>query len=206
MTPLFPLTLSGRHGRLEALDLRHRDALVAAASEDRATYAFTGVPRDVAGAERYIRTALDDAARGLACPFATVEAGSGRVVGSTRFGAIERWAWPTPQPPHDGPDAVEIGWTWLAASAQRTAINTEAKLLMLTHAFEVWGVRRVTLKTDARNARSRANIERVGATLDGVLRAHMPAFDGDGVRHSAVYSMLAEEWPSRKERLGARLR
>ena len=76
---------------------------------------------------------------------------------------------------------------------------------MLTHAFEVWGVRRVTLKTDARNARSRANIERVGATLDGVLRAHMPAYDG-GVRDSAVYSLLADEWPARKERLVARLR
>jgi RimJ/RimL family protein N-acetyltransferase len=205
MRPLFPVTLEGRYVRLEALSARHRDALLAAASEDRATYVFTGVPGDVEGAERYIRAALDEAERGGACPFATVDARSGRVVGSTRFGAIERWTWPAPQPPSDGPDAVEIGWTWLARSAQRTGINTEAKLLMLTHAFEVWGVRRVTLKTDARNARSRANIERVGATLDGVLRAHMPAYDG-GVRDSAVYSLLADEWPACKARLVARLR
>lgn len=205
MRPVFPVTLEGRHVRLEPLSTRHRDALLAAATEDRATYALTGVPHDVESADRYIHAALEEAGRGNACPFATVDLGSGRVVGSTRFGSIERWSWPTPRPPREGPDAVEIGWTWLAHSAQRTAINTEAKLLMLAHAFEVWGVRRVTLKTDARNARSRANIERVGATLDGVLRAHMPAFDG-GVRDSAVYSLLAEEWPARKEKLLARLR
>jgi len=204
MKPVFPVTLEGRYVRLEPLSAPHRDALLAAANEDRATYTFTGVPRDIEGAERYIRAALDDAERGQACPFATVDAGSGRVVGSTRFGSIERWTWPAPQPPRDGPDAVEIGWTWLARSAQRTAINTEAKLLMLTHAFEVWAVRRVTLKTDERNARSRGNIERVGGTLDGILRAHMPAFDG-GVRNSAVYSLLADEWPARKARLVARL-
>lgn len=205
MEPLFPLTLEGRHVRLEPLSAQHRDALLAAASEGRATYTFTGVPADVEGAERYIRAALAEAERGAACPFATVDRASGRVVGSTRFGAIERWAWPAPQPPPAGPDAVEIGWTWLAESAQRTALNTEAKLLMLAHAFEVWRVRRVTLKTDARNARSRANIERVGARLDGVLRAHMPAYDG-GVRDSAVYSLLTDEWPTARARLLARLR
>ena len=98
------------------------------------------------------------------------------------------------------PDAVEIGSTWLAPSAQRTAINTHAKLLMLTHAFEAWAVLRVTLKTDARNLRSRAAIERIGARFDGVLRAHMPAFDG-GVRDTAFYSIVAVEWPELRRAL-----
>src|SRR5207302_6292315 len=125
----------------------------------------------------WIDLALAEAARGQAVPFATVDKERGRVVGSTRFANLERWQWvhPPVEPRALGPDAVEIGWTWLAQSAQRTYVNTEAKLLMLTHAFEVWRVRRVTFKTDARNARSRANIERVGARLDGIWRAHMPA-------------------------------
>ncbi len=99
---------------------------------------------------------------------------------------------------------MEIGWTWLAADAQRTALNTEAKLLMLAHAFESWRVVRVNLRTDARNARSRAAIERLGARLDGILRAHVPASDG-GVRDTTTYSLLAAEWPAAKARLEARL-
>ena len=140
-------------------------------------------------------------------PFATVDKVRARVVGSTRFGNIECWSWPGApvEPLPHGPDAVEIGWTWLAASAQRTYVNSEAKLLMLGHAFDVWRVRRVTLKTDARNARSRANIERIGCRFDGILRAHMAAWDG-GIRDSAFYSMLAEEWPAAREKLRARLR
>jgi RimJ/RimL family protein N-acetyltransferase len=116
---------------------------------------------------------------------------------------IERWRWPSPRPEPAplGPDAVEIGATWLAHSAQRTAINTEAKLLMLRHAFEIWRVYRVTLLTDARNLRSRAAIERLGARCDGILRGHMPAFDGSGVRDSACYSILASEWRSVRARL-----
>jgi len=121
------------------------------------------------------------------------------VVGSTRFGNLERWT-----RGEDRIDAVEIGWTWLTPSAQRTVVNTEAKLLMLGHAFESWRVHRVTLKTDARNARSRAAIERLGAKLDGLLRAHMPATD-DTLRTSAVYSILAGEWPEVRARLIARL-
>ena len=99
---------------------------------------------------------------------------------------------------------VEIGWTWLAAAAQRTPINTEAKLLMLTHAFETWRVHAVKLNTDARNARSRAAIERIGARFDGVLRAHRPASDG-GIRDTAAFSLLEAEWPAAKRHLLARL-
>lgn len=170
---MFPLTLDGKSVRLEALSLAHVEALVAAASESRATYGLTQVPDGVAAMTVYVEEALADAGRGLAVPFATVDKRGGRVVGSTRFGNLERWRWHCPPvaPVPTGPDAVEIGWTWLAQSAQRTHVNSEAKLLMLTHAFEVWRVRRVSLKTDARNARSRANIERVGGRLDGVLRA-----------------------------------
>jgi RimJ/RimL family protein N-acetyltransferase len=207
MESLFPLTLEGRHVRMEPLSHGHLDGLVAAANEERATYALTRVPATPERMAAYVEEALAEARRGGAVPFATVDMQGGRVVGSTRFGNVEWWSWPGPAaaPVPSGPDAVEIGWTWLAASAQRTHVNTEVKLLMLRHAFEQWGVRRVTLKTDARNARSRANIERVGAQLDGILRAHMPAYDG-GVRASAVYSILAADWPSVRERLSARLR
>lgn len=207
MDPLFPVTLDGARVRLEPLSPAHVDGLVAAAGESRATYALTRVPPDAAAMAAYVEAALAEAARGQAVPFATVDKVRGRVVGSTRFCNLERWPWPdAPAPPVPrGPDAVEIGWTWLGASAQRTYVNTEAKLLMLDHAFGVWGVRRVSLKTDVRNARSRANIERLGCRLDGILRAHMPAADG-GVRDSAYYSLLASEWPAARARLAARLR
>jgi RimJ/RimL family protein N-acetyltransferase len=130
------------------------------------------------------------------------------VVGSTRFGNVERWQWPPGDPrqrPVEQPDAVEIGWTWLAERAQRTGLNREAKLLLLGHAFETWRCHRVTLKTDARNLRSRAGIEGIGGKLDGILRAHMPAADG-GIRDTAIYSIVAAEWPAVKARLIERLR
>jgi RimJ/RimL family protein N-acetyltransferase len=200
------LTLENALVRLEPLSAAHVDALVAAASESRATYSLTQVPVGRDAMLRYVESALADVERGTAVPFATFDKQGGRVVGSTRFGNIERWDWPEkPMPPiPDGPDAVEIGWTWLAQSAQRTHVNSAAKLLMLTQAFEVWRVRRVTLKTDARNARSRANIERVGGRLDGILRAHSPAWDG-GVRDTAIFSILPPEWPAVRQRLSARL-
>jgi RimJ/RimL family protein N-acetyltransferase len=204
---LFPLTLDGARVRLEALTRAHLPGLVAAASESRATFGLTLVPDGLPAMTAWFETAMAEAERGAQVPFATVDKARGRVVGSTRFCNLERWSWPLAPvaPLPRGPDAVEIGWTWLGASAQRTYVNTEAKLLMLGHAFDVWGVRRVTLKTDARNARSRANIERIGCRFDGVLRAHMPAWDG-AIRDSAFYSMLASEWPEARERLRARLR
>lgn len=204
---MYPLTLEGHGARLEPLSISHVGALVVAASEARITYGLTQVPDGPEAMKRYIEHALAEAESGNAVPFATVDLVRARVVGSTRFCAIERWSWPGPPSPPvpRGPDAVEIGWTWLAESAQRTHVNTAAKLLMLTHAFETWRVRRVNLKTDARNTRSRANIERVGAKLDGILRAHKPASDG-GVRDSAMYSLLASEWPNARARLTSRLR
>lgn len=201
------MTLAGRFVRLEPISRAHVDGLVAAASESRDTYGLTFVPSDGESMAAYVDAALAGATRGDMVPFATVDARTNQIVGSTRFCNIERWAWTSPVPEPVSPvgiDAVEIGWTWLAASAQRTAVNTEAKLLMLAHAFDVWRVRCVRLKTDARNARSRANIERVGARLDGIIRAHMPAADGI-TRDSALYSLLSAEWPAARDRLSARL-
>lgn len=205
MTALEQPTLSGTHVRLEPLSLEHLDDLVAVARGPRETYRLTFVPEGSDAMRKYIQTALLLRDAGAAVPFATVRLADGGVVGSTRFGNLEYWAWPAgARSPPDPPDAVEIGWTWLAADAQRTAINTEAKLLMLAHAFERWHVRRVNLRTDSRNVRSRTAIERLGAKLDGILRAHMPAADG-GVRDTASYSILAEEWPAAKERLSKKL-
>ena len=146
--------------------------------------------------------------RGNMFPFATIDRATGRVVGSTRFGNIESWNWPVGNPHQRGehlPDVVEIGWTWLAPDAQRTGINAEAKLLMLTHAFESWMVHRVSFRTDRRNERSRVAVERLGARFDGMVRAAQIAYDGT-IRDSAVYSILDSEWPEVKERIEGRLR
>jgi RimJ/RimL family protein N-acetyltransferase len=197
MQPVRPVCLADAVVELRPLTLDHVDAIARAASV-RDTYGLTLVPEGEAGARAFIEAGLADQARGVSLPFATFDVRAGRIVGSTRFMCIERWTWPPPGSPlqraPENPDVVEIGSTWLAAEAQRTAINTHAKLLMLRHAFEAWEVRRVMLKTDARNVRSRRAIERIGARFDGVLRAHMPAFDG-GVRDTAFYSILASEWP-----------
>ena len=155
----------------------------------------------------YVERAIALRESGQAVPYATVRRDDARIVGSTRFASVERWEWPAGSRharPETIPDAIEIGWTWLAGSAQRTAVNTEAKLLMLGLAFERWRVHRVTLKTDVRNARSRANIERIGGKLDGVWRAQMPAADG-GVRDTAFYSIVAAEWSDVQNRLESKL-
>ncbi len=205
MTIVAPLTLTGRHVRLEPLASEHAPALLAAAEEARGTFTFTLVPADLAGFEAYVQTALGERERGESMPF-VVRDGAGTIVGSTRYMMIEHWSWPGPplEPVPSGPDALEIGFTWYAERVQRTALNTEAKLLLCTHAFDVWSVRRITWKTDARNGRSRAGIERLGAKLDGVLRAHRAAADGV-VRDTAFYSMLRSEWPEARARLTARL-
>ena len=209
MPVLAPITLAGAHVRLEPLARAHEPALVAAAtSGSRATYAFTWVPSTATEAAAYIEEALKLHAAGKALPFATLDAQTGRVVGSTRYLNVEFWAWPPGSPLQRGekrPDVVEIGATWLAPAAQRTPINTEAKLLMLTHAFEVWRVHRVSLMTDARNMRSRAAILRLGATFDGIIRAARVAVDGV-IRDTAAFSILEAEWPAVKDGLERRLR
>jgi N-acetyltransferase len=204
-------TLQGPHVRLEPLNEEHIPALVEAASLDRRTYQWTYTPDGLEQMTDYVHDALAKVASGAHVAFATVRraaepTGSDRVVGATRFCEIAYWQWP-PGATHqrDGvPDVVDIGFTWLAGPAQRTNVNTEAKLLMLTHAFEVWRVHRVALQTDVRNERSRAAIERIGGRLDGIMRADRPGAD-DTVRTSARFSIVSSEWPEVKARLTARL-
>ncbi|MBZ5667484.1 MAG: GNAT family N-acetyltransferase [Acidobacteriia bacterium] len=196
------LVLAGRHVRLEPLELRHVDGLVAAAAGDRSLYQWSPVPQNTAEATSYVETALAWQDAGSAVSFATVRQSDGVVIGSTRFFNLERWAWPPGHALHgrSTPDACEIGYTWLTRSAIRTAANTEAKLLMLTYAFETWQVLRVCLHTDVRNQRSRAAIERIGGKFEGILRAHRMAADFIA-RDSARFSIVAAEWPEAQQRL-----
>jgi N-acetyltransferase len=205
-----PVVLEGRFVRLEPLRESHIPALLAAAAEDRTNYQWANVPDGPEEMADFVADALRKGALGVHMAFATVrrgaDGGPDTVVGATRFYDIDVWTWP-PGSTHqrrDIPDAVDIGHTWLSGLVQRTSVNTEAKFLMMEHAFEVWQVHRVGLKTDVRNARSRAAIERIGGQLDGILRGDRPGAD-DTVRTSARYSILAGEWPALKERLAARL-
>jgi N-acetyltransferase len=194
--------LEGRYVRLEPLEPSHVPALIAAAAADPALYRWSAVPRDEAEMRAYVEAATATHQAGSALPFATVRRSDGAVIGSTRFFLIEHWAWPEGHARHGrgAPDGCEIGYTWLTASAVRSAANTEAKLLMLSHAFETWQVLRVCLHTDARNQRSRAAIERIGGKFEGILRSHRLAADFIA-RDSARYSMVAAEWPELKLRL-----
>ena len=135
-------------------------------------------------------------------PFAIIQVEDNLVIGSTRFWNLERWSWPQGHPSHGRsvPDACEIGYTWLTQPAIRTASNTEAKILMLTHAFEQWRVLRVCFHTDVRNQRSRTALERIGGCFEGILRAHRMAADYTA-RDSVRYSIIASEWPAAKQRL-----
>ena len=194
--------LQGRHVRLEPLDRRHIAGLAAASAGHAELYRWSPVPQGEAEAARYVETALRWKAEGFALAFATVRVTDGLVIGSTRFFAIERWPWPEGHPFHNRPtpDACEIGYTWLAHSAIRTAANTEAKLLMLTYAFESWQAHRVCFHADVRNARSRAALERIGGKFEGILRAHRMAADYIP-RDSARFSIVAAEWPEAKQKL-----
>jgi RimJ/RimL family protein N-acetyltransferase len=199
-------TLTGAYVRLEPLAISHLDGLVAAAAADPALYQWSAVPVGREAALAYIETALAWREAGKAVPFATIRVADGVVLGSTRFFDIESWAWPEGHARHGRayPDVCEIGYTWLTRDAIRTAANTEAKLLMLAHAFEVWQVLRVCLHTDARNQRSQAAIERIGGKFEGVLRAHRMAADFTP-RDSYRYSIIAPEWQAAKQKIEDRL-
>nr|WP_198955744.1 MULTISPECIES: GNAT family protein [unclassified Frankia] len=187
--------------RLELLSHGHARDLMVSAEEDRSSYAFTWVPT-AAEVSGYIDAQLARAAAGSVVPYAQVAVATGRAVGATAYLEFRPW------PQGIGVCAVEVGFTWLASSAQGTGINTEAKLLLFGNAFERCGAARVDLKTDARNRRSRAAIEGVGCTFEGVLRnwskSWAPGEDGL-LRDSAMYSIIASEWPDRRTRLRARL-
>jgi len=200
---LEPFVLEGRHVRLEPLQLGHASALVTAADRDRSSYGFTPVPADVPAMERFIEGLLADAQRDTAVPFVQRRLADNELVGTTRF--LNMLWWPNRHTPAE----VEIGGTWLAADAQRSAINTEAKLLLLTHAFEVFEVFRVAIATDERNTRSRTAIERLGARFEGILRNHRPnagpLTEPGRPRNTAMHSIIDDEWPAIRDTLTERL-
>lgn len=199
-----PITLRGRHVTLRPLAVPDAAALREIASGPRETFAWANVP-SAEGVDAYVARALAAVARREALVFA-ICAGD-EVVGCTRLFDLQRWEWPEGKDPRAGQDvldACEIGYTWLAPRVQRTAVNTEAKLLLLRHAFETWRCFRVTIKTDERNQRSRRAIERLGARPDGILRWAHPAADGKP-RNTASYAVIAQEWPAVESRLSAAL-
>lgn len=178
--------------------MAHVPDLSRAVEEDRSSYGFTVVPEATDVAD-YITTQLE---RDGLTPFAQIRLQDDRAVGCTSLWDPRTW------PDRDELYAIEIGWTWLAASAQRTGINTEAKFLLLRYAFETLGVARVDLKTDARNERSRRAIERLGARFEGVLRNWSPSRapgEASQLRDSAMFSIIATEWPDVKSALRARI-
>jgi N-acetyltransferase len=193
--------LCGSLVRLEPLSTSHGADLAVSAEEDRGAYGFTRVPRAWEVGE-YLAAHFERAKNGTLVPFAQIRQSDGRAVGCTAYWDPRYW------PGRSELYAVEIGWTWLAASAQRTGINVEAKLLLLGYAFETLGVVRVDLKTDARNERSRHAIECLGAQFEGVLRhwsqSHAPGEDGL-LRDSAMFSVIAADWPATKATLRRRL-
>jgi RimJ/RimL family protein N-acetyltransferase len=188
-----PVTLGGRHARLEPLARAHLAGLAEVGLEEEL---WRWIPTAVRTGEEmaaYIETALNERERGVSLPFAIVEKATGRAIGSTRYANIDRTH-----------HRVEIGWTWVAREWQRTAINTEAKYLLLKHAFESLGCMRVELKTDSLNEKSRAAILRIGAKEEGIFRNHMITASGR-IRHTVYFSIIDSEWPAVKARLEAKL-
>ncbi len=189
-----PVTLEGAHVRLEPLTLAHVSGLCAVGLD---ADLWQWIPQPVRTPEEmqaYVAQALDERAEGRSMPFATIERATGTIVGSTRYGNIDL-----------ANRRVEIGWTWIGRPWQRTAVNTEVKLLMLSHAFDALGCIRVELKTDRLNERSRNAIRRLGASEEGTLRQHMVTAGGR-LRDTVYYSILDGEWPEVRSRLQDRLR
>jgi len=183
------LVLEGMHVRLEPLAKTHLAGLARIGLEEEL---WRWIPTPVRTQEEmaaYIETALDEQERAVSLPFAIIDRATGRAIGSTRYGSIDRTNY-----------RVEIGWTWVAREWQRTAVNTEAKYLLLKHAFETLGCMRVELKTDSLNERSRAAILRIGAREEGIFRNHMITSSGR-IRHTVYFSIIGSEWPAVKARL-----
>ena len=187
------VVLEGRHVRLEPLGPQHRADLEAAAAEDPDALRLGALLLTMEGWDAWFGEAAAGIADGRYVAWATVDTATGTAIGSTRFADIDV-----------GSERLEIGWTWLAPSRWRTAVNTEAKLLQLRYAFDELGAGRVALKTDGRNARSQAAIERLGGIREGTLRRHLRMPDGY-IRDTVYYSILRDEWPPIRARLEARL-
>jgi N-acetyltransferase len=189
-----PVMLEGHYVRLEPLTRKHIAGLSQIGLDEEL---WRWIPIPVQTPEQmaeYVETALREQAAGTALPFAQIEAATGKVIGSTRYANIERVH-----------RRVEIGWTWVAREWQRTAVNTEAKYLLLRHAFETLACNRVELKTDSLNAKSRAAILRIGAQQEGIFRNHMITASGR-LRHTVYFSILDSEWSAVKARLEERLK
>jgi N-acetyltransferase len=186
---LEPVTLEGRHVRLVPMAPEHVPALWEAANEPEIWRLTVSQVHNEVDMRRYVDDALRQQAEGTALPFVTTEAATGRVIGSTRLANADL-----------AHRRVEIGWTWIAAPWQRTAVNTEAKYLMLRHAFEALGMLRVEFKTDALNERSRRAILRIGAREEGILRKHQIT-EGGRNRDSVYFSVIDDEWPAVRARL-----
>lgn len=184
-----PVVLDGRNVRLDPLSFVHVPELCKVGLDDELWKITMTLIRNEGEMRNYVETALSLQAAGTALPFATIDKKNGRVAGSTRFGNIDK-----------NNKRVEIGWTWLGKEFQRTHVNTEAKYLMLKHAFEVWGCFRVEFKTDAINEKSRNALKRIGAKEEGILRRHQITATGR-VRDSIYYSILDHEWPEVKPML-----
>jgi RimJ/RimL family protein N-acetyltransferase len=191
--------LTGDLIRLEPLGYQHVPGLVAASAGGAELYRWSAVPQDEAAVRRYTETAVAGREAGTAVPFAVLRMADDTVIGSTRFWALDYWAWPDGRP-RTGPDTCEIGHTWLSPAAVRSGANTEMKRLMLTHAFEQWRVQSVCLHTDARNQRSRDAMHRIGARFEGILRSHRLGTDLTP-RNSARFSVTAADWPAVSRRL-----
>jgi RimJ/RimL family protein N-acetyltransferase len=187
------ITLEGTVVRLEPLRIEHLDALCQVGLDPEIWRWTHSNVRSRDDMQRYVETALTEQHRGAALPFATVERQGGLVVGSTRFGNIDM-----------ANRHLEIGWSWIAPPWQRSAINTEAKYLMLRHAFETVGCMRVEFKTDVLNTRSRQALLRIGAKEEGILRQHMITATGR-LRDTVYYSILDHEWPAIKGELERKL-
>lgn len=200
-TPIPPVTLTGRWVVLAPLGLEHVDGLVEAASGDRSSYGHTWVPDGREAMAAYVTQLLADRDAAKVLPFVQLDAASGRPLGCTRYMDPHWWSG------RELPDEIEVGGTWLSRTAQRTGVNTEAKLLLLGHAFDGLGVWRVAICTDAENVQSRTAIERIGATFEGVLRNHRPKANTPApqARDTAVYSIVREEWPTVLAGLQAKL-
>lgn len=192
--------------RLEPLCERHIEGLAAASAANPSLYTWSLVPQGVVQTKRYVQTAIRWRDAGTAVPFAIVRRADDAIVGSTRFFDLARWAWPPPTPRagRKEPDTGEIGYTWLGADAIGTAANVEAKMLLLTHAFESWAMQRVSFCTDERNERSARAIERLGARFEGTLRSHRLGADGTP-RNSRCYAIVAADWPLVRKHLEDRL-
>lgn len=188
-----PVTLEGKYVRLEPLSFDHQAALREVGLDPELWRLTTTIIHNSEEMRTYIETALKWQAEGTALPFATIEQSTGKAVGSTRFANIDK-----------ANRRMEIGWTWIARPWQRTPINTEAKYLMLRHAFETLGCIRVELKTDALNEKSRNAMLRIGAKEEGILRSHIILHNGR-IRDTVYYSIIESEWPGVKRNLESKL-